>query len=190
MASTKDGRSKTRLYHIWVYMRKRCNNPNDDAYERYGGRGIRVCDEWNMSFDSFKEWAEKSGYADDLTIERLDVNGNYQPDNCTWITRAEQAKNRRSSNMLTINGITKTAADWSRDAGFEKHVVMDRIRKGMDLEEAISRPSRQKKQYTVNGEVGTISEIASRHGLDRNTLASRIRRGLTGDALFAPAQRK
>jgi hypothetical protein len=95
----KHGKCGTRLYRIWRGLFKRCHNKNATDYANYGGRGIRVCDEWR-DFMAFYKWAMDNGYKDDLTIERKDVNGNYEPGNCCWITKADQAKNRRS---VTIN---------------------------------------------------------------------------------------
>lgn len=83
-----------RLYKTWAGMKQRCLNPNVKGFENYGGRGIAICEDW-MEFVSFRDWATGNGYRDDLTIERLDVNGDYEPSNCTWIPKSEQSKNRR-----------------------------------------------------------------------------------------------
>lgn len=104
-----------RIRNIWRGMRYRCNNPKTNCYHRYGGRGIKVCDEWNNSFNRFMVWAILNGYSDDLTLERVNNNGNYEPDNCTWIPILDQANNRRDTYKVWAFGELKTFKDWSND---------------------------------------------------------------------------
>lgn len=134
--SFKHGMRNTKLYNSWVAMKKRCLNKADEHYPNYGGRGITVCPEW-MEFDSFYEWAMSSNYKDGLTIERIDVNGNYEPSNCKWATAKEQADNRRTTVHITVDGVTKNATDWAKTLGVGRSTIGRHITKG-DIEEYIS----------------------------------------------------
>ncbi len=97
-ANVIHGHCNTRIHRIWSAMKQRCYNPNNTAFQNYGGRGIKVCDDWLHDFLEFESWAEKHGYDDTLTIDRMNNDGNYEPSNCRWITRAEQNKNKRPWN--------------------------------------------------------------------------------------------
>lgn len=102
----------TRLYEIWQGMKKRCYKKTEPCYERYGGRGITICDEWKNDFMAFHDWALQSGYTDELTIDRKDNNKGYSPDNCRWSTAKEQGRNRRSNIKITIGNSTRTLTEW------------------------------------------------------------------------------
>lgn len=110
---TTHGHSRTKLYSVWSSMKGRCFCKTDKHYNNYGGRGITVCDEWKNSFETFEKWASSSGYKEGLTIERINVNGNYEPSNCTWITRHEQCFNKTNSRKIYLQNIGKTAGEWS-----------------------------------------------------------------------------
>lgn len=114
------GESKTRLYEIWCGMRKRCNNPASSVYKHYGGRGIKVCDAWENDYETFRDWALENGYKEDLSIDRIDTNGNYEPSNCRWATDIEQANNTRANRYITYKGNTLTVAEWCRLLGITK----------------------------------------------------------------------
>ena len=117
----KHGGEGTRLYKIWVGMRARCQNPSDEHYKNYGGRGITVCPEWSDDFVPFRDWAISNGYRDDLTVDRIDVNGNYCPENCRWANAKEQANNRRNNKLYTMRGETKTVAQWTEILGVTRN---------------------------------------------------------------------
>ena len=139
------GHGHTRLSRIWYHMKERCNNPNSKDYDLYGGRGISVCDEWNGSdgFQAFYQWSMENGYDDNLSIDRIDTDGNYEPGNCQWSNDVEQANNRRSNRMLTINGKTQTFAEWCRQCNIKYHKVRDRMESGWTAEEALELKPRE-----------------------------------------------
>ena len=133
-------KSASRLYSIWLGMKTRCNNPNADSYKHYGGRGIKVCDEWN-DYLTFKRWALDNGYADGLSIDRINNNGDYCPANCRWSNNVEQGNNRRNNHVLTFNGISKTMAEWARESGIKYHTLKRRINDyGYSVEDALTKP--------------------------------------------------
>ena len=121
--------SGTRLYNIWSGLKGRCNNPNDPRYDRYGGRGISVCDEWNTSFQSFYDWAINNGYSDDLTIDRIDNDGNYEPTKCKWSTNKEQCNNRVTNINIKIGNTTKTLTEWCEIFNVDTKRTMARYRR-------------------------------------------------------------
>lgn len=125
----KYGCKENRLYHIWRGMKARCFNPNNRSYNHYGGRGITICDEWKNHFDVFEAWAINNGYSDELTIDRINVNGNYEPSNCRWATMLEQNNNKRNNVYLTENGETKTLTEWCRANDADRDKVKHYIKK-------------------------------------------------------------
>lgn len=111
------GLSGTRLHGIYFKMMNRCYNPNSDRYEFYGGRGIKVCDKWYKNPKAFCEWSLQNGYSDNLTIDRINNDGDYAPDNCRWVPPSQQNLNRRNTVFVTYNGQKKTIVDWSKELG-------------------------------------------------------------------------
>ena len=120
-------------------MKDRCFNPNNVSYANYGGRNINVCDEWKYDFETFKEWAFKNGYKEGLSIERIDNNKGYSPNNCKFISRLDQNKNRRINKYITIDGETKTISEWSRIVGINRNTISRRISKGIQGKDLISK---------------------------------------------------
>lgn len=108
----KHGKSNTRLYHIWRQIKTRCYNKNNRDYTTYGGRGIKMCDEWRDNFNTFYDWAIENDYKENLTIDRIDVNNNYEPDNCRWATKKQQSRNKRDTLYYTVNGEQRSLKEW------------------------------------------------------------------------------
>lgn len=139
--------SKTRLYQEWAGIKARCVYKNSVNNSDYGGRGIKMCKEWADSFVAFRDWALQNGYRDDLTIERIDVNGEYCPENCKWIPKSEQSSNRRSCIIITYNGKTQNLNDWCKELKLDYKRTNNRIKKlGWSFEKAISEPVDIKKR--------------------------------------------
>ena len=122
------GMSNTKLYGIWSGMKSRCKNPNDNKYRYYGSRGISVCDEWE-NFEPFLEWSIDNGYTKGLSIDRIDVNGNYEPSNCRWTTMKEQQNNKRNNVLLTYEGETRSIAQWANELGVRFGLLYGRLKK-------------------------------------------------------------
>lgn len=145
--ATTHGKSKTRIYKIWLQMRRRCYDSNQKNYELYGGRGITVCDEWEHDFMTFYNWAMINGYKEDLTLDRIDVNGNYCPENCRWATKKVQANNRRNNHLITHNGETHTVAEWSEIANIPYVTLEHRINAGWNTHDALTTPIIEKYSH-------------------------------------------
>lgn len=144
----KHGLSSTKLHSTWRSIKDRCYNKKNKSYSFYGGRGIVMCEEWLNEFVSFYDWANANGYKENLTIDRIDPNGNYCPENCRWVDRIKQANNTRRNVYVTINGETKSLPDWCRALGVNQHSVRTRIYKGWDPVLALTTPfdKRQSKR--------------------------------------------
>lgn len=121
-----------RLYNIWGKMKARCYQKSNEYYKNYGGRGIQICNEWLESFDNFRDWAITNGYQDDLTIDRINNDGNYEPNNCRWATYLIQANNTRANRLLTYKGKTQTFSQWARELGINKTTLYQRLAKHSD----------------------------------------------------------
>lgn len=142
-ANLTHGLSRSRAYQCWLGMKQRCLNPNSKYYAYYGGRGIRI--EWD-SFESF--YADMGDPPENMSIDRIDVNGNYAKDNCRWASRKTQASNTRACVFLTVNNITKTIADWSRETGVHRNTITKRMVNGMTPEECISNEKFTSNKFT------------------------------------------
>jgi hypothetical protein len=137
--------SKTRLYSIWIGMKKRCFNRNTKAYEYYGGRGIKVCEDW-LDFTKFHDWAKNNGYNDGLSLERINVEKDYEPENCKWIPFEEQAKNTRRNVFLSFNNKRMTISDWAKEMKMSTSILRFRLKHGWTVEKSLTTPVREMKK--------------------------------------------
>lgn len=135
--------TKTRLHKIWEGMHERCERKKHDHYKDYGGRGISVCDDW-ADYVAFRDWAILNGYNDTLTIDRIDVNGDYCTENCRWVTMRKQQSNKRSNHMVYLGGVGRTITEWSEILGIGKTTIRMRLESGWTDEAALTVPVRKR----------------------------------------------
>lgn len=173
--------NKSRLYHVWQMIKQRCYNKNNVGYRNYGGRGITVCDEWKDSFLSFKEWAINNGYDESLSIDRIDNNGNYEPKNCRWVTRKQQARNRNICRFITYGNETKCLSEWAEGVGITPSMLSDRLRGGWSMEDALNMPKgskylqKQIKKITQSLIIGkNIKKIREAKEISQVELAEKV----------------
>jgi hypothetical protein len=176
-----------RIYRIWAGMKDRCYNKNRSKYKRYGARGIVVCEEWKNNFMNFYNWAISNGYQDNLSIDRKDNDGNYEPDNCRWITNKEQCNNTSINRFITINNKTQTLSQWAREVNIRIETIEARLKKGLEGEDLIKKPI--KNLIAINGESKTITEWSRISGINSRTIASRINSGWNIQDILNPVKR-
>lgn len=164
---TTDRKEPPRLRGVWRNMIQRCHNPNHHQYCSYGGRGITVCDEWRNDYSCFREWALKNGYVQGLTIDRIDNNGGYSPQNCRWATYKEQNRNKRSNRNITLNGETKCLTEWAEFFGISVFTATRRLNKGWSAKDAFTTPLfvRKTPSNTPQTMHERIKEAAAAKGL-------------------------
>ena len=134
-----------RLYYVWRTMKRRVGNKSHKDYKNYGGKGVRVCKEWEESYSTFRLWAINSGYNKDAkvgecTLDRIDNDGNYAPDNCRWVTMETQSNNRRYNHFYTHDGTKLTVAQWEHKLGMKRGTLSGRLRRGWSENDAFTRP--------------------------------------------------
>lgn len=181
--------SKERLYILWKGIKQRCNNPNHISYKNYGGKGIKVCSQWENDYGEFKKWALENGYDETLprgeqTIDRIDGNKDYCPENCRWITIQEQQKNKDRTNFFECYGEIHTLSEWADITGIRKSVLHSRIYSyKWDIKDALERPigKTHGKNYLYvihNGEEKSITQISKETGIAHNVLKERYEKGI------------
>lgn len=166
------GDSNSREYITYKAMKSRCYNKSNKRYERYGGRGIKVCDRWMSSYEAFlDDMGRKPSRSH--TLERIDVDGDYSPENCVWATIVEQANNRSNNTMIEINGVSRTMAQWSRISGVNRTVLLRRMKRGVVGERLIKKT--EKNAITVNGISDSYAGWYRRTGIKASAISARIR---------------
>lgn len=144
----------TKLYKTYHNMKNRCNNKDTKDYYLYGGRGIKICKEWSdpkNGFINFYEWSLKNGFGDKMSIDRIDVNGDYSPENCRWATTEQQARNKRTNHLISYNGETHCIREWEELLGVNKHSIQTRITNGWDIKSALTKNIERIKKGDANG---------------------------------------
>ena len=147
----KKSKEFKRIYNIFNGMKNRCYNMKSKDYKNYGARGIKICNQWlnkENGIDNFFDWSITNGYKENLTIDRIDVNGNYEPDNCRWITLKQQFLNKRNNKLITFNNKTQTLSEWSKELKIKYPTLNNRINTNKwDIERAFTKPLRKGGQY-------------------------------------------
>lgn len=189
-------RRQERLYGIWKGIKVRTHNTHHKDYKYCGAKGITICDEWDKSYEAFKEWALNNGYRDDLTIDRIDNSGNYCPENCRWADLYTQANNKSNNHLITYNGKTQNMTQWAREIGVRRELIKDRLKSGWSVEDALTKRKcelwerKDNRLLTYDGKTMTVSQWAKEIGVNRSTLSHRINeRGWTVErALTTPVR--
>ena len=181
--NTTHGLSRTKAYRTFHGMKQRCYNTNNPEYKNYGGRGIKICDEWLNDVSKFWEWVLENGWdenksRDDQSIDRINVNGNYCPENCRIIPMSQQHYNRTDTHYITVNGITKTLQEWSDMYGVSPSLINYRLASGWSAEDAVLKSVKEMKErigeITFNGRTMLLTDWARELNIPASTLANRL----------------
>lgn len=176
--------NEKKLKSVWHNMKTRCGNKNSNVYKWYGSRGIHVCDEW-LDYQNFRVWALSAGYDDSLTLDRIDTNGDYCPENCRFISQKKNCNNRRSNHLIEHRGAIHTLREWSDSTGINYETLCSRIHElGWSFEKAITTPI-----HKIKNKENTMAELARMCGLEPDTVRKRIKRygWSVEEALSVPA---
>lgn len=179
IAHIKHNKSNTRLYNIWKNMKHRCNNPNNNKHKFYYDKGIKVCNEWLNDFMSFYNWAINNGYQDNLTIDRINNDGNYEPNNCRWATVTEQNNNQSTNIKIKYNNNIYTMKQFCKKYNLKRETLDYRLKNNWDIEKIINTPTQSKKSILYNGIYYTAKELAVKFNLKLGTLRTRLNRNWT-----------
>lgn len=189
-------KKNARLRNVWIGIKKRCYNKNDRGYKNYGGRGIIMCNEWldeNNGFDNFYDWSFANGYKEEIlpngrnkwTIDRIDVNGNYEPSNCRWATCIEQGNNRNNNKRITYNGKTHTLVEWARIYNKCAESISYRLAHGYSVEEAFSTEDySHKPQLSLYGQPISAEQLCNRLGIKYHQFRYRRKKGWSVEKIY------
>lgn len=177
--------NKLRIAKTLRGMKYRCNNPNYHDYHRYGGRGIKVCKEWTESTDSFIEWSLKNGYDSKKSIDRIDVDKGYSPENCRWANMSTQQNNRGNNIILFYKEEYRTIREWSDILGIEYEVIRDRYYKGWEVKDILEKPKNShRKLLTLYGETKSLVDWSKELNIGISTLRYRMNNGFSDDEII------
>lgn len=179
-STLKHGMFGTRIYNVWHTMKERCYVKSQTSYKNYGGRGIKVCDEW-QEFIPFMKWAYENGYDEnakrgECTLDRIDVNGDYCPENCRWVSQSVQSNNRRDNVYIEYNGVVDTLSNHARSAGIKPVTAESRKING-DSIERIFRSKRQPKTISYKGKSYKLNDFCKEFGISRTPIENRVFKG-------------
>lgn len=178
--------NQSKEYKAWQHVKQRCNNPNNPAYDRYGGRGIKVAERWANSFEAFLEDMGTAPSSQHSIDRYPNNNGNYEPNNCRWATAEEQSNNRHNNIDVEYKGQTKTLKQWSEELGRSYTAVWQRVFTfGWTIDKALETPEKTKELITYNDKTQTIDQWAKETGIHRNTLRYRISQGWAIEEVFS-----
>lgn len=189
-ARTTHGGSYSPTYNAWSRMKGRCHNPNSDDFPDYGGRGITVCERWRDNYKAFL--ADMGQCPPEMSIDRINNDGNYEPSNCRWATATEQANNKRNVPLYEFNGQRLSVAEWSRHTGISTSVLSARLSRGWTIKRALTTPAKKcpPRLLEHNGEILPLTEWGRRLGTGPETIAMRIKAGWTVEqAVTKPVRR-
>lgn len=187
--------TKTRLYRTWINMVSRCSNKNDQSYRLYGGRGIKVCEDWRTSFKRFHKWAIQNGYNAKLTLDRINVDGNYEPSNCRWADWVTQSNNKRNNVYIEYKRKKKSLKNWSRELNISYNILHNRYKKGIRDPKKLFNKVKNKYHrapilITINEITDSISGWSRRTGISKDTIKKRYDKGVKGTDLIAKVKNK
>lgn len=182
-------RVRARIWGVWSQMKNRCYNKNAPNFKNYGARGIEVCEEWRNDFKAFRNWAYANGYDENApkmqcTLDRINNDGNYEPENCRWVTSVKQHRNKRRNRMFTYKGDTRCMSEWAEILGVTRGFIQQRLRYGWDIDKIIETPPKRQMVLTFGGVTRSINEWSEITGIEANNIRARLKRGWECNEIF------